>query len=84
MSEQASDQGVYDREPESYEGAERFYDSGFHVVPWTEDMALRVAGVTGLSREEAVAGIRDAIDDDRLPEDAVYALIAAGWSELSD
>lgn len=55
------------------------------VVPWTADLALRVAGVSpDDARDVAVAKIRDAVDNDDLPEDAVDALIAAGWTELED
>ena len=62
---------------------ERFTDSGFEVVPWTADRALRFVGVPeGASEGEKLAAIRDAIDSDRLPEEAVDALIAAG--ELPD
>jgi hypothetical protein len=49
------------------------------VVPWTAALALKVAGVNGDERPEALAKVRDAIDDDRLPLEAVDVLIAAGW-----
>lgn len=64
-------------------GSER--PTGFFLVPWTEQMALRRVRVDDrLPREKQVAQLRDAIDDDVIPEDAVDALIDAGWWELDD
>jgi hypothetical protein len=52
------------------------------LVEWTEGLALRVAGVSpDRTRDDgdAIDGLRDAIDADRLPGEAVEVLIAAGW-----
>jgi hypothetical protein len=38
----------------------------------------------GVAREQALEQIRDAIDLDRLPGEAVEVLIAVGWIELDD
>ena len=57
----------------------------FEEVAWTEAWALRAAGVDrALSREQQVEQLRDAIDDDRLPDEPVDALIEACWSKLGD
>lgn len=73
--------GVYDETTPP----ERFTDSGFTTVPWTAELALRVVKPEpDASREQVLADIRDAIDDDRLPPGAVDALITAGWVELDD
>ena len=84
-------QGIYDGEPsaETVDGhtssVERFTDSGFHVVPWSAELAVRAAGVNVRApRAEQVQQLRDAIDDDALPDEAVDALVAGGWTELAD
>lgn len=65
--------------------SQRFMDSGFHSVPWTEDLALRAARVDrSMRRPRQVAAIRNAIEQDRLPDAGVQALIRAGWTELND
>lgn len=69
---------------EHVSATERFTDDGMRIVPWTAELAMRVAGAAGLERDQALEQIRDAIDTDRLPPAAVDALIAAGWTELSD
>lgn len=62
---------------------ERFTDSGFGLVPWTEDLALRLARVSRSSpRPSQLAQLHAAVDHDVLPPDAVDALVAAGWDEL--
>mgnify|MGYP001581964373 FL=1 len=53
-------------------------------VPWTAEMALRVAGAVGLPHDEQVQRIRDTVDEGRLLEPAVDALIADGFPELDD
>lgn len=61
------------------------------TVPWTAGMAIKAvrghAGLTGpefaeLGRTGQVQAVRDAVDDDWLPEPAVDALVQAGWTEL--
>lgn len=66
--------------------AARFTDSGFHAVDWTEDLALRAARVNRLlPRGKQLEAIRNAVDaPDGLPEAAVEALVAAGWTELEE
>lgn len=59
----------------------RFTDSGFEVVPWTEEMALRAAGVDpDAPRGDQVALLEGA----ELPPEALEALVKAGWRELRD
>lgn len=61
------------------------HNAPVNVLPWTEDLALRAARVDRTrSREDQLAQIRDSIDADDLPEQAVDALIDAGWIELDD
>lgn len=52
-------------------------------VPWTEELALKMAGNPTGTRAQRVDAIRDAVDDDKVPAGAVDALIAAGWRELA-
>lgn len=83
-----SDQGVYaNGEPQPHtatnghvSAVERFTDSGFRVIPWTEDLALRKLRVKGKPKAEQEAAIREAIGAGRLPSKAVEALKAAGWT----
>ena len=54
-------------------------------IDWSEGRALSIARVDAdASRAQQLGQIRDAIDADRLPDEAVDALIAAGWTELDD
>lgn len=61
------------------------------TVDWTAGMAIKAvrghAGLTGpefaqLGRDDQIQAVRDAVDDDWLPEPAVDALVQAGWVEL--
>lgn len=55
------------------------------VIEWSEGRALSCARVdVDASRAQQLDQIRDAIDAGRLPDQAVDALIAAGWTELDD
>lgn len=50
------------------------------VVPWTEALALRAAGVDAdLPRPDQEAQLEAARDEGRLPEQALRALRRAGW-----
>lgn len=64
--------------------AKRDLQSVLTEVPWTEELALRAARVNPdeVGRKAAVDRLRSAIDEERLPEGAVRALIRAGWREL--
>jgi len=54
-------------------------------VPQTEDLALRIARVDrDAPRDRQLEQIRDAIDEGRLYEPQIEALIAAGWTELEE
>jgi hypothetical protein len=55
-------------------------------VPWTEELACRSLRLpAGLSRPERLAAFQLALadGDERLPDGAVAALIAAGYRELA-
>lgn len=71
-----------------YPGQERFSDGDFSVLgdgDWTADLALLATRAMDLpTREEQVERIRDAVDEGVLPEQAVDALVAAGWTELAE
>ena len=55
------------------------------VIPWTEARALSRARIdVDASRTAQLDHIRGAVDAGRLPDQAVEALIAAGWTELDD
>jgi hypothetical protein len=60
-------------------------DARLTVVPWTEELACRSLRLpAGLTHREKLAAFQDALADgnERLPDPAVRALIAAGYREL--
>lgn len=61
-------------------------DGALTQVPWTEELACRSLRVpAGASRETKLAAFRRALaeGDERLPDEAVSALIRAGYRELA-
>ena len=66
-------------------GAPAQNDPIFHVVPWTEGLALRAARIDrDLPHSMQARRLRQAIDGGVLPREAVRALVSAGFHELDD
>lgn len=69
---------------EHVSATERFEDFGFEVVSWDADMAMRLVGVDrSWPRDRQVQALQDAVNDERLPDQAVERLIDYGFTELA-
>ena len=74
-----------DARPERHVSArQRFRDLGFTKRAWTPELALRKAGVADeKDRAARLRGLQEAVQDGRLPDPAIEALIWAGYKELA-